>query len=228
MFLLSLGCTRDFHIMFVMDASGSIGGSNFEIMKAFVANVIRSLNSSADSKVGVIRFSDNAQVVIPLQSTQDANGLATQVLAVGYTGSGTNTHTALGLMVTELLAANVDSAAPIGILITDGRSNSPDLTLEAAGRVHAEGISMYTFGIGNTNDEELQAIASAPFYEYSFYISSFNATGFDQRVLLLTRQTCSSGFCMPVHVYASYNYTCHKDTIYTVHVILHVYVIIAL
>ena len=87
---------------------------------------------------------------------------------------------------------------------------------------------MYTFGIDNTNDEELQAIASAPFNEYSFYISSFNATGFDQRVLLLTRQTCSSGFCMPVHVYASYNYTFHKDTIYTVHVILHVYVINAL
>ena len=213
MFLLSLGCTRDFHIMFVMDASGSIGGSNFEIMKSFVANVIRSLNTSTDSKVGVIRFSNSAQVVIPLQSTQDASGLATQVLAVGYTGSGTATHTALGLMETELLAAIVDSAAPIGILITDGRSNNRALTLAAADGVHAEGISMYTFGIGDTNDEELQAIASAPFYEYSFYISSFNATEFDQRVLLLTRQTCSSGFCMPVHVYASYNYTCHKDTI---------------
>ena len=117
---------------------------------------------------------------------------------------------------------------PIGILITDGQSNDRDLTLAAADRVHAEGISMYTFGIGNTNDEELQAIASAPLYEYSFYISSFNASGFDQRVLLLTRQTCSSGFCMPVHVYASYNYTFHKDTIYTVHVILDVYVINAL
>ena len=165
--------------MFVMDASGSIGASNFEIMKAFVANVIRSLKSSADFKVGVIRFSRNAQVVIPLQSTQDASGLATQVLAVGYTGAGTATDTALGLMETELLAANVDSAAPIGILITDGRSRSRVLTLAAADRIHAEGISMYTFGIGNTNDEELQAIASAPFYDYSFYISSFNATGFD-------------------------------------------------
>ena len=69
-------------------------------------------------------------------------------------------------MVTELLAANVDSAAPIGILITDGRSNNRVLTLAAADRVHAEGISMYTFGIDNTNDEELQAIASAPFYDY--------------------------------------------------------------
>ena len=43
-----------------------------------------------------------------------------QQLAVGYTGAGTATHTTLGLMETELLAANVDNAVPIGILITDG------------------------------------------------------------------------------------------------------------
>ena len=62
-------------------------------------------------------------------------------------------------MVTELLAAN-DSAAPIGILLTDGWSNDAGLTLEAAARVHKEGISMYTIGIGNSN-EELQAIGGA-------------------------------------------------------------------
>ena len=179
--------------MFVLDASGSINSSNFESMKNFVANVTRSLDSTPNSKVGVIRFSGSAEVIIPLAPNQNLNDLATQVQAIRYTGGGTATHEALELMITELLAAN-DSAAPIGILLTDGRSNSEGLTLAAAARVHQEGISMYTFGIGNTNEEELQAIASAPFYDYSFYISSFDATQFDQRVLLLTRQTCSSEF----------------------------------
>ena len=179
--------------MFVLDASGSIGSSNFEIMKDFVANVTRSLESMPDSKVGVIRFSSSAEVIIPLAANQNLRELATQVEAIQYVSGGTATHEALELMITELLAAN-DGAAPIGILLTDGRSNNEGLTLAAAARVHVEEISMYTFSIGNTNEEELQAIASTPFYDYSFYISSFNAADFDQRVLLLTRQLCSSEF----------------------------------
>ena len=188
------GCIRDFNIMFVMDSSGSIGSSNFEIMKAFVGNVIRSLNSTADSKIGVIRFSSSPTVIIPLTATHNLTDLATQVQAIGYTGGGTATHTALDLMLNQLAAASEDGAAPVGILLTDGKSNFADLTIAAAARVHETGISMYTFGIGNANPAELQVIASTPFYDYSFYISSFNAADFDQRVLLLTRQTCTSEF----------------------------------
>ena len=193
------GCIRDFNVMFILDSSGSIGSSNFEIMKAFVGNVIRSLNSTADSKIGVIRFSDDPAVIIPLASTRNLNDLATQVQLIRYIGGGTATDTALDLMVAQLVAASAGSVAPVGILLTDGQSNNPDLTIAAAARVHEAGISMYTFGIGNTNPAELQAIASTPYYDYSFYISSFNAADFDQRVLLLTRQTCTSEFCIYLH-----------------------------
>ena len=186
-----------------MDSSGSISSSNFEIMKDFVADVIRALNATRASKIGVIRFSSSPRIVIPLASTHN---LSAQVQAIGYTSGGTATHTALDLMVTQLATASAEGAAPIGILLTDGQSNSPARTLEAAARVHAAGISMYTFGIGNTNPAELQAIASSPFYDYSFYISSFNTAEFEQRVLLLTRQTCSS----ELWGYNSYDVTMHS------------------
>ena len=203
--------------MFVLDASGSINSSNFEIMKNFVVNVTRSLESTPDSKVGVIRFSGSAEVIIPLAANQNLSDLATQVQAIRYTGGGTATHEALELMITELLAAN-DSAAPIGILLTDGRSNYEGLTLAEAARVHKEGISMYTFGIGNTNEEELQAIASAPFYDYSFYISSFDATQFDQRVLLLTRQTCSSEFSCSYMYAIIFAFVVHGNTTVSIYI----------
>ena len=161
-------------------------------MKDFVADVIRALNATRASKIGVIRFSSSPRIVIPLASTHN---LSAQVQAIGYTSGGTATHTALDLMVTQLATASAEGAAPIGILLTDGQSNSPARTLEAAARVHAAGISMYTFGIGDTDQDELQAIASSPFYDYSFYISSFNTAEFEERVLLLTRQTCSSELC---------------------------------
>ena len=177
-----------------MDSSGSIGSSNFDIMKDFVADVILSLNPTNGSKIGVIRFNSSPQIVIPLASNHNLSNLTAQVQAIGYTGGNTATDTALNLMVTQLAnaSASAEDAVPIGILLTDGQSNQPLQTLEAAARVHAAGISMYTFGIGNANQDELRAIASSPFNEYSFFISSFNASDFEQRVLLLTRQTCSS------------------------------------
>lgn len=178
--------------MFVLDSSGSIRSSNYEIMKGFVANVILSLNATEESQIGVINFSGSPELVIHLTAAHDPNGLANQVRAIVYTGGGTQTDTALNLMVENLRPARDNGAIPIGILLTDGQSNSRSRTLQAAARVHAAGVSMYTFGIGNTNPDELRAIASTPYYDYSFYISSFSAADFEQRVFSLTRQACTS------------------------------------
>ena len=64
-------------------------------MKDFVANVICSLDSTPDSKVGVIRFSSTAEVIIPLAANQNLSDLATQVQANQYVSGGTATHKAL-------------------------------------------------------------------------------------------------------------------------------------
>lgn len=198
--LLTSGCTRDFHIMFVLDSSGSIDLGDYEIMKGFVANVILSLNATEESRIGVINFSNSAKLVIHLTAARDLNGLANQVRGIAYIGGGTNTDLALDLMMENLRLAHDHGAIPIGILLTDGQSNQPSLTLEAAARVHNAGISMYTFGIGSTNPDELQAIASKPLSDYSFYISTFRAADFDQRVFLLTKQACSSEYCSCIYI----------------------------
>ena len=202
--LLTQGCTRDFYIMFVLDSSGSIGPDDYEIMKGFVANVILSLNATEESRIGVINFSSSAELVIHLTAARDLNRLANQVGAIVYVGDGTRTDLALDLMVENLRFAHDHGAIPIGILLTDGQSNEASLTLKAAARVHNADISMYTFGIGSTNPDELQAIASKPLTDYSFYISTFRAADFDQRVTLLTRQACSSEYrsCIYIDVFA--------------------------
>ena len=179
-----------------MDSSESIGPDNFEIMKDFVADVILELNATSGSKIGVIRFSDNAELVIPLASVGNLSNLTAQVQAINYTGGSRATDTALDLMIRELEADSANNATLIGILLTAGQSNNSPQTLEAAARVRAAGISMYTVGIDidiTTQEfEELRVIASSPFYAYSFFIRSFIRIEFDRCVLLLVRQICSS------------------------------------
>ena len=195
--------------MFILDSSGSIAPADYETMKGFVVNVIRSLNATEESKIGVINFSSSPQLVVPLTSARDLSSLVNQVRAIEYIGGGTRTDTALDLMEENFRLTPDNGAIPIGILLTDGQSNSPSLTLEAAARVHAADISMYTFGIGDTNPEELRAIASTPYSDYSFYISTFSAADFEQRVFSLTRQACSSELHNKFMYVRTYRYVCN-------------------
>ena len=110
---------------------------------------------------------------------------------ISYSGGGTYTDLALNATLDVLTDEN---NIRIGILLTDGQSNRPELTLiaVAAVYVHAAGIKMHTFGIGNTNRTELEAIASKILADYSSYVSSFSRSRLNELLLLLTRQTCTS------------------------------------
>ena len=185
------GCYRDIDVLFLMDSSGSVGESNYAIMKNFVADVLVSFNLTQYSRVGIVTFNNVPTTIVPLAPINDVNDLATTVKGISYSGGGTRTDLVLR---TTLTALADEKNTRIGILLTDGRSNEPQLTLIAAAAVHAAGIEMYTFGIGNTNPAELEAIASEPHADYSLYISSFDRSRFNELLLLLARQTCTSEF----------------------------------
>ena len=186
---MDTACYRDIDVLFLMDSSGSIGASNYAIMKDFVADVLVTFNVTQNSRIGIITFDSFPTTIVPLSTVSDVNGLATTVRRISYSGGGTRTDLALNATLDALTdEANIR----IGILLTDGQSNRPNLTLIAAAAVHAAKIKMYTFGIGNTNPAELEAIASEPHADYSFYISRFNRSSFNELLLLLARQTCTS------------------------------------
>ena len=172
-----------------MDSSGSVGASNYAIMKDFVADVLVSFNLTQDSRVGIVTFDTFPTTIVPLATVSDVNDLVTTVRGISYSGGGTRTDLVLS---TTLTALADEKNTRIGILLTDGRSNEPQSTLIAAAAVHAAGIEMYTFGIGSTNPAELEAIASEPHADYSFYISSFDRSRFNELLLLLARQACTS------------------------------------
>jgi len=63
----------------------------------------------------------------------------------------------------------------VGIILTDGRSNSQSSTIREAERAHSAGIIMIAVGVGSNVDlTELESIASDPMCLHLFLLTGFN------------------------------------------------------
>ena len=179
----------------MLDASGSIGSSNFVTMKNFVNNIISNFEIGADkTRVGVIRFASSASIVIPLGSINNATVLNTSISNISYTRGNTYTNLALNLLHTAFNNSRTSEGIPrVAIVFTDGRSNSPNSTAPVAQLVHDTGIVVYSFGIGSGIDTtELNTIASSS--RNVFLISNFSPTQFAAKLLLLQTSACTSKY----------------------------------
>ena len=179
----------------MLDSSGSIESFNFVTMKNFVANVVANFEIRANStRVRLIQYSDTASIEIPLGSINNVQQLTTAINSVVYIGDGTRTDLALDLVPTAFFNARVNEGIPrVVILLTDGQSNEPALTAQAAARVHNDNIEVYSMGIGDgINEAELQIIASDPSYVY--LITDFSAEAFAEELRPLQLTACTSKF----------------------------------
>ena len=164
-------------------------------MKNFVADVITYFVIRDNStRVGLIRFTDTASILIPLGSINNTQQLTIAVNNIVYIGGGTRTDLALDLVPTAFINTRVNEGIPrVVILLTDGRSNEPTLTAQAAPRVHNDNIEVYSVGIGSgINEAELQIIASDPSYVY--LITDFSPEAFAEELRPLQLTACESRF----------------------------------
>ena len=167
----------------MIDTSGSIGSSSFQMIRNFVANITTELiQKYPGSAVGVILYSDSASIRFNLQAYTNLNTLLSAIYRLPYSGRGTDTAEALRLLLSSAQNGRLglrNNSSNVAIVITDGRSNSASATLSAANSLHASNIfDVFAVGIGNVDVTELQAIASSP--ELIFFTSSFNQSVFQQ------------------------------------------------
>ena len=170
--------------MFVIDDSGSIKDTNpngFDIIKEFVVDVSERLDIDLQkSLVGVILFSNTANVMFGVTRHTDKRNLLTAILNLPYRGGTTDTGAALNILCT---AGQPDGAlnlrnesTHIAVLMTDGVSSYPEDTLIAARALHESDIYDQVYAIGITdyvNPSELRVIASSP--SFIFNSPSFKA-----------------------------------------------------
>jgi len=151
-------------VVFVLDGSGSIGSSNFDLMKQFVQDVINEFRIAEDGvKVGVIQYSGKSHVEFNLRAGEKAN-IIQDVANIGYLKGVTNTAAALDQM-REMFTnhGRTNGEARIGIVMTDGKSTNAEDTRKAANRVHADKLTTFAVGVTSGVDKaEVNKIGTDP------------------------------------------------------------------
>ena len=171
--------------MFLLDSSGSIGESNFELVRQFVLDVSRIFRiGPRNTQIGVIIFSDSSQVIFNLNRHQDRQSLERAIRRIPYLAGATDTAEGLRDLLNGFSAASgvrlLSEAVPrVAIVLTDGHSDIPTLTERAALAVLAAGIQVYAVGVGESfNMEELQTIASHPDERFIHSAATFGTREF--------------------------------------------------
>ena len=167
----------------MIDTSGSIGDEKFELIRQFTANVTTELiNESPGSAVGVILFSNRAQIEFNLTAHTSLDALLSAIRKLPYNGGGTNTADALRLLLNTAQNGGLglrDDSLHSAIVITDGQSRNQSATNFSAKILHDSNIfDVYSVGVGGADLTELNRIASSP--EFVFHTSSFNSDGLQQ------------------------------------------------
>ena len=180
-------------VVFLIDTSGSIGSSNFQLIREFTANITTELiNNSPKSAVGVILFDDTARIEFNLQAYTSLRTILSAINQLNYSGRETNTSRALRLLLSTtqngVLGLRSDSLK-LAIVITDGWSGNQSATVSAAAALHASNIfDILAVGVDRADLAELQAIASRP--EFVFITNYFNNVGLQQLQEGILPQLC--------------------------------------
>lgn len=174
-------------IVFIVDESGSITTSNFELVKRFLHRIVSGLVVNPDSvRVGLVLYNDSPSVGFYLNSFVNKNEVLNYIKIIPYTGGGTQTGEALKFAKQNLFTQERGSRKALGvkqiaIVVTDGESQD-DVT-NAASELRRSGVTVYAVGVKNASNEELIKMASYPKRQFVFNVKSFqNLTSLEKSV----------------------------------------------
>lgn len=158
---------KQLDVIFMIDTSGSIELRDFKRILNFVRELASRLDvDSGQARIGVLTFSDSPHLVFHLNKYNNIQEITREIVNIKYSYGGTNTHLALRYVrETMFSSANGDrtSASNIVLLITDGASREPQLTIDEARKTRASGVDIIALGIGKwIRKSEIQMMASYP------------------------------------------------------------------
>ncbi|KAK6970939.1 serine-rich adhesin for platelets [Biomphalaria glabrata] len=160
-------CTSATDLVFVIDASTSIGATNFKKQLNFVANTASYFRVGSDSlRLGVVSFGTEAIVWINLGDHSSLQGISKALLEITYDGGYAYIHKALRKVTDTMFTSDAggrDYAPDIVVVITDGLSNQPFTTAAEAKCLRSAGATIYAVGTSpSVQSLELLLMASRP------------------------------------------------------------------
>ena len=199
-------CLGKTDLAFMVDSSTSVGESNFQEAKDFVWSVMRNFPiSNNDTRVAVIRYSTQANVIFDFQFSADNNvPLLKETLDnVEYVSGETKTELALQLALTDLFSARGGSRPKVPkilVVMSNGKSDNALAVARASMALKTQQVTMVVVGIGEEVDvEELLLMASTS--EDVISVSTFNTL--KKRVGKIRDRVCDGEciYCVTTEAY---------------------------
>jgi len=124
-------CPTD--IVFVLDESGSIGSTNFELTKSFLSQIVSRLDiDNGNTRVSLVTFSTHVGFSLDLNTHVTVRAVQAAISSLRYTGGGTDTAAALAYVRTTILTSSAGDRRDVPnvvVVLTDGHSGDPSATL---------------------------------------------------------------------------------------------------
>ncbi|KAM7382826.1 hypothetical protein PAMP_002532 [Pampus punctatissimus] len=160
-------------IVFIIDESGSIGTTNFQMIRTFLHSLVSGLDVDLTKvRVSMVMYSDTPRVQFYLNTFNDKSELLTFIKILPYRGGGTNTGAALNFtrenVFTKEKGSRKDNSIPVqqvAVLITDGKSQ--DDVSAAAAALRRSNVTVYAIGVKDANKIELKTVASSDRHVFS-------------------------------------------------------------
>lgn len=188
-------CRYRADIGFIMDASNSIGRLDFQKQKDFVNSIAAAFTfGPQQTAAGVITYSDEASLVIPLGSHSSGETFQDSANRIPYTLGRTRIDKALQKANTDLFSirggARFGKLPQIMVILTDGRQTpDPDAIplYKAVRPLQQKGVAVLAVGVGSRVDlNELRQLVQKD-------SDVFSADNFDdllQKTYEIAERTC--------------------------------------
>lgn len=175
---------------FVLDTSGSIGGTAYQYAKDFIRTIAEAMSiGQYDSRVAVILFHHGVGVYFNLNQYTDKNELITAIRNIPYFVGGTNISAALNFLRTVAQNGSLGVSRykrQVAIFLTDGIIEGDDDIPTAADLLKETGIfELYSVGVGNANLTDLELIVSndLDFVYYQIPFTKDTLRYFSERII---------------------------------------------
>jgi hypothetical protein len=150
-------------IVFVVDESGSIGDSNFQLIREFLEDYAKDSRIAADAtRIAIRPYSTSNYLYFALNDFKTKN-IINEIKNMPYQGGWTYTTEALDAALADFGTDRPESVK-VMVTITDGASNSALETKQAAERVKYDlrNIQSFAIGVAGADKTELNNIATSP------------------------------------------------------------------
>ncbi|XP_025101567.1 uncharacterized protein LOC112568475 [Pomacea canaliculata] len=187
-------CKRETDMVFVLDSSGSISDSNFDLSLDFAARVVEAMSIPEPLRVAALIYANSPVIEFNFSKEQTSPGVAAAIRGIRRVTGGTATDKALDMARSSLLSNSSsarEGANRVVVLVTDGQSDNTNRTIQAAERLRDEGqAAVFAIGVGGYSLPELKAVATQPKCLHVFTLDDFAVIS--SIIYEIQRSTCTA------------------------------------